>query len=529
MKFTRILAFMLCFSVTLIILKFILFTGLAWSVALLCATCCGLFGMCLPKVNNLNNIKADVVGDGQDGSARFATEKEKNEYFTMCTDKSANLAGFVVGRDANNYIVDTQDTSTTIIAPPGSGKTKCIFVPSIIYNAKVNVNTNGGGASIIITDLKGEELRTTGDVLVKSGYRLAVLDFAQPLNSCAYNILYNINRYIDSYKSSKEEKERIIAYSKAERYAKVLAESIVDNVDGISKNEAGQYFTETAKGLITGMSLLVSEYGAEDERHILSVFRLIIELNGLTEESTQETQRSKLSALLEYVDNERIINYVGPAMSADVRSSMNIFSSALGKLVAFIDAELEQMLCYHSPELSDISFIENPTAIFIICPDENTTRHFFASLFIRYTMNDLIEQARTTDNVLKRKVLCFWDEFGNMPPIKNLDILLTAARSRQIRFLLALQSKSQLEKNYTAKMSEIVLDAAQCLMFTYVSPTAKDTARMFSDMLGQQTIKTGSVSLGNGLSQNNVNYQMKSRPLMYPDEIINMPKTHFII
>ncbi len=433
--------------------------------------------------------------------------------------------GFMVDRKDNGSYVDVSDTSTVLIAPPGGRKTTSVIEPCIEYNRRVNINTKGNGASMIISSVKEDLYFNHAASLAKAGYKTPTLNFCNVENSHFYNILNNINKAIDVYKAS-DGIEKIKAYAKAEKYAKILAESIVDNVTEVSKNEAGQYFTETSKGLVTGLALLVSEYGEENERHIISVFKLIIELNGLAEGATEVNQKSRLAELLEHVDNERIKNYVGPSMSADMRSAMNIFSSALGKLVAFIDMELEQVICRHSPELSDVDFIENPTAIFIICPDENTTRHFFASLFIRYLMNDLIEQSRETEGVLKRKVLCLWDEFGNMPPIKNVDILITAARSRRIRFLIALQSISQLESKYNKKMSEIILDSLQCTMFTYVSPMAYQTAELFSKILGTRTVKTGSVS---PYSTNGVNYQMMSQPLLRPSDIIKMEATNFII
>ena len=72
---------------------------------------------------------------------------------------------------------------------------------------------------------------------------------------------------------------------------------------------------------------------------------------------------------------------------------MNIFSSALGKLVKFIDAELEQVLCGHDAAFDSRRFAEQPTAIFLISPDENPTRHFMSSLLTRSLMDDVIELA----------------------------------------------------------------------------------------------------------------------------------------
>ena len=486
----------------------------------------GLLGFVAPR-EELNDISSEEAGDNQYGSARWATKEEELEQFSLVDDKSATQPGIVIGRKDKKYEVDTSDQNISLIAPPGSGKTKRLIIPTIRYNALVNIKTDGKGASMVLTDLKGELRDTTKVMLEKSGYVTPALDFANPLLSPKFNLLYNVNKYMDNYQKDETEEEKLISYGKAERYAKILAESIISNMNTTSASEASEYFNETSRGLITGIALLVSEYGEENQRHIISVFKLIIELNGLQEGSSDTLQKSKLEELLQYVDNERIVNYVGPSMKADVRTSMNIFSSALGKLVKFIDAELEQMICSHDESLNDMDFIKNPTAIFVICPDENPTRHFFASLFIRYLMNDLIEQSRLTNGILTRNVICLWDEFGNMPPIQDIDVLFSAARSRGIRFLIALQSYAQLEKHYSKQMAEIILDSTQITIFTYVSPNARATAERFSKMLDNQTIKTGSVSYGSNNSS--ISYQLMQKPLLDPGDIMTMEAGNFVV
>lgn len=473
------------------------------------------------------DIKATTVGNGQHGKARFAREGEKSKIYKEVSQGHEKEPGFVVERKPSGWLVDASDQNMLLVAPPGGGKTKSVYIPTIYYNAMVNKRTEGHGASLLLTDVKGELLASCGQFLKDAGYRVLYLDFRHPLESYHDNLMYSVNVEIDQYKAAKGQSDGVLHYARAERGAKTLAASVVENMGAVASSESSQFFNETSKGLITALILLVSEYGDPDERHIISVFKLITELNGLSEGSNEALQKNKLEELLKSVDNERILNYAGPAMKADVRTSMNIFSSALGKLVSFIDAELEQMVCDQSPELNDMDFITHPTAIFLICPDENTTRHFFATLFIRYLMNDLIAQAEETGGELSRKVLCLWDEFGQMPAIQDVDSLFTAVRSRGIRFMVALQSYAQLEKHYSHEMAKIIRDACQMTMFTYVSPSSRETADDLSHTLGNQTVQSGSVSTGHGGS---TTLQMISQPLMAPDEIINdIPWGHWIV
>lgn len=205
------------------------------------------------------------------------------------------------------------------------------------------------------------------------------------------------------------------------------------------------------------------------------------------------------------------------------------FSSALAKLIEFIDAELEQMICDHSSEIDAKSFMDKPTAIFVICPDEDSSRHFFASLFIRYFTTQLIDLAETSPGmILPRKVLCLWDEFGNMPAIKDVDALFTAARSRGIRFLYSLQSFSQLQKNYNKTYADIIMDASQVLMFTFLSPGALETAKKLSETLGNRTVLSGNINRRQRpfeLWEQDVTtgQQMINQPLIFPEDILSLP------
>jgi type IV secretion system protein VirD4 len=143
-------------------------------------------------------------------------------------------------------------------------------------------------------------------------------------------------------------------------------------------------------------------------------------------------------------------------------------------------------------------------------------------------MNELIELAEKETNLeLPRKVLCLWDEFGQIPPIKDFDVLLTAARSRGIRFMTALQSLGQLENKYSPSQAKTIRQAFQETLFSYQSPNAVDTAKEFSAALGSYTTQTGSVSRSD--FKDSSSRQLVERKLMKEDEIINMPPGEWVL
>jgi type IV secretion system protein VirD4 len=142
-------------------------------------------------------------------------------------------------------------------------------------------------------------------------------------------------------------------------------------------------------------------------------------------------------------------------------------------------------------------------------------------------MNELISAAEEEPTkTLKRQVISFWDEFGQIPPIKDVDMLFTAARSRGIRLMIALQSLGQLEERYSKAKSKTIKESCQITVFSYISPNGVDTATEFSKALGNYTTQSGSVSRGDKRSSS---VQLIGRKLMMEDEIINMAPGEFIV
>ena len=450
--------------------------------------------------------------------------------FSIVHEGHEQKAGFIVGHETNRWVADTSDHNLLLIAPPGAGKTTGVFIPTIYYNARVNINTKGRGASMLIVDCKGTLYNECSAFLRKAGYRTPILNIRDVTRSSHFNLMHEVNCAMDEYMAATDKLDRAVKYGRAERYAKAVASQLVDNGTATVKSEASDYFVETSRGLITGIILLVSQYGQSEERHIISVFKVILEMNGQLESLGEDDgpQANKLEHLLTFCGNERIRYYTGAATSADLKTSMNIFSSALGKLTKFIDAELEQLLCSHDAELDADRFIENPTAVFLISPDENTSRHFINSLYIRNLMNDLIYLAESKyGGRCPRDWLLLIDEFGQQPAIEGVDAATAAIRSRGGRAMLSLQNLTQLEKQYNRTLADIIKGTGQTVMFSFVSPTALSSAKVFSEAMGKETVMTGSTTSAKG--NTSVTRSMVGRPLMDAADIIALEREVFIV
>ena len=202
----------------------------------------------------------------------------------------------------------------------------------------------------------------------------------------------------------------------------------------------------------------------------------------------------------------------------------SVMSTVLSRLNAFLDSELEQVLCFDSA-IDAEKFASEKSAIFLILPEEDTTKNFMAGLMIQNLSRELFAVADENGGKLQNRAVLYCDEFGTMPPFDVLP-LFSAGRSRRLTLVPIIQSLAQLEKNYGKEGSEIIQDNCQDTIFGGFAPNSQ-TAEGLSKALGNRTVLSGSVSRGkNDPSQS---LQMMERPLLTPDELKSIPKGNFIV
>ena len=199
-------------------------------------------------------------------------------------------------------------------------------------------------------------------------------------------------------------------------------------------------------------------------------------------------------------------------------------NTVLSRLNAFLDSELEQVLCFDSA-IDAESFASKKSAIFLILPEEDPSKNFMAGLMIQTLSRELFAVAEDNDGKLKNRVVLFCDELGTMPPFDILP-LFSAGRSRRLTLVPIIQSLAQLEKNYGKEGSEIIRDNCQDTIFGGFAPGSQ-TAEVLSKALGSRTVQVGSVSQSKHDPSRSL--QMVERPLMTADELRSIPKGSFIV
>ena len=355
------------------------------------------------------------------------------------------------------------------------------------------------------------------------GYHVSVIDLRNPTRSDGSNLLTLINRYMDI---AREHPDNLAARAKAEKYAKILAKTIVN--PGGDDQDRGQnaFFYDAAEGLLTSVILLLAEYvppdsAGHEKRHIVSVFELVQELLA----PGGQNKKTGFQVLMDSLPSTHKARwFAGAALNTSEQGMASVMSTVLSRLNAFLDSEQEQVLCYDSP-IDAEHFASEKCAILLIIPEEDPTKHFMAGLMIQNLSRELFSIADANEGKLKKRVVFYCDEFGTMPPFDVLP-LFSAGRSRKLTLVPIIQSLAQLEKNYGKEGAEIIGDNCQDTIFGGFAPNSQ-TAETLSKALGSRTVLTGSISKGK--DSNSQSLQMAERALLSPDELKSLPKGEFVV
>ena len=533
----------------------------------------------LSKNYSLNNFKNKTVGDGQHGTARWATPKEIHTTYHVVPfrprrwrkgEELPTVQGIILGsmggrkrrakrgvisqtthkllerlrrptagkkekrkpkkkktaiskiknvmeeqRDVR-ALVDSDDIHCLMIGASGVGKTAYFLYANLEY-------ASASGMSYLALDTKGDLARNYGAIASRYyGYKVSVIDLRNPTRSDGFNFLTLVNHYMDRAKRGPND---LTAKAKAENYAKILAKTII-SPEGSSQYGDNAFFYESAEGVLAAIVMLLAEFilpekDGTEKRHIVSAFKLVQDLLAAPGGGRGKNGFHVLMDMLPSVHKARWV--AGAALTAADQAMASVMSTVLSKLNAFLDSELEQVICRDNP-IDAERFASSKCAIFVVIPEEDPTKNFIASLMIQNLSRELFSVADENRGRLKNRVVIYADEFGTMPPFDVLS-LFSAGRSRGLTLVPIIQSLAQLEKNYGKEGAEIVCDNCQDTIFGGFAPQSK-TAEALSAALGSRTVLSGFVSQGKESSQS---LQMMERALMTPDELKSIPKGEFVV
>ena len=406
----------------------------------------------------------------------FSTEKKLDGYNHWCDKKTmqkelkpvqtgvpkANAGGIPLINDGKTMWVDDGQYHNLIIGSTGSGKTQCIIFPMVQSLAKHD-------ESMVITDPKGEIYEQTGEMLRRRGYNIVLLNFRNPQHGNAWNPLTLPYRL---YNGGNQDK------------AIELLDDLALNIlyDESNKN-ADPFWEKTSAGYFAGLALGLFEDAKEEEININSI--------SLMTTVGEDKFRGSSTYIKEYFNSK------DPAGPAYINASSTILSPSdtKGSILAVFKekiklfatrANLSEMLSHSDFEIQDIGL--KKTALFIVIQDEKKTYHSLATILVKQIYETLIDVAQEHGGKLPVRTNFLLDEFANMPPLKDVTTMITAARSRQMRFTLIIQNFAQLNEVYGEQNAETI--KGNCGNLVYLISTELKALEEISKMCGEVKTKT---------------------------------------
>lgn len=415
-----------------------------------------------------------TIGDKEEkGYSRWAKEKEikeaKDVKHVKAIDQHVDGAGVPLINTGTDIWVDDGEYHTMIIGSTGSGKTECIVKPMVNLLAKK-------GESMIINDPKGELYKYCGDYLKEQGYNIVVLNFREPDQGNSWNPLTMPYYY---FKNGNMDK------------ATELLEDIANNILVDPKNKDAAFWEKSGADYFSGLAIGLFRDGKEDE----------INLNSINLMSTVGEERfGGKTYIQEYfgLKGEASPEYVfaSATFNAPSETKGGILSTFRQKIRIFASREkLSEMLSYSDFDMRSIG--EKKTAVFLIIHDEKTTYHSLLTVFLKQCYETLIEVAQSNGGKLSYRTNFILDEFANMPPLSDVDSMVSAARSRDIRFTFIIQNFSQLNDVYGKEVAETLKGNCGNLIYLISTEMAalEEISKMCGEVKSKEKDKTASTPL----------------------------------
>ena len=398
-----------------------------------------------------------------DGYAKWADKKEiigsKDIVKVNPKADTVNAAGITLINNGKEVYVDNGETHNLIIGSTGSGKTETIVKPMVRLLAR-------NGESMIITDPKGEIYKQTVSMLKEKGYNVILLNFREPEHGNCWNPLEMPYNYFHSGNKDK---------------ALELLDDVAMNILKDPNTKADPFWEDSAADYFSGLTLGLFMDAKPKEVNISSVNYM----SALGEERfgpktyLQDYFTSKGEDSNAYILASNTIN-------APTDTKGSILSTFRQKIRIFSSRDsLAEMLSHSDFDMKSIG--REKTAVFMTIHDEKKTYHGLLTIFLKQCYETLIDVAQENGGKLNYRTNFILDEFANMPALKDVDSMVSAARSRRIRFTFIIQNFSQLNSVYTKEIGDTI--KGNCGNLVYLMSTEITALEEISKLCGEVKAK----------------------------------------
>ena len=382
-----------------------------------------------------------------------------------------------------------RNKNVLVIGGSGSGKTRFFVKPNLMQMH----------SSYVVTDPKGTVLLECGNLLVKGGYVIKVLNTINFKKSMHYNPF---------------------AYLQSEKDILKLVNVLIENTKGEGEKSSEDFWIKSERLLYSAYIGYIWYEAPEEEKNFITLLDMI---NASEAREDDENFKSPVDMLFERLaerepEHFAVKQYRKFKLAAG-KTLKSILVSCGARLAPFDIKELRDLMEYDELELDTLG--DRKTAFFVIISDTDATFNFVVAMMYSQLFNLLCDKA---DNEyggrLPVHVRCLLDEFSNIGKIPNFEKLIATIRSREISACIILQAQSQLKAIYKDNADTIT---GNCDSTLFLGGKEKTTLKELSEVLGKETIDLYNTSETRS-NQNSygLSYQKLGKELMSQDELAVM-------
>ena len=421
------------------------------------------------------------------GSARWGTPKDIEPFMApkfadnIILTKTERLMMSNRPPDPKN----ARNKNVLVVGGSGSGKTRFWLKPNLLQCH----------SSYVVTDPKGTIVLECGNVMLKNGYKVKVLNTINFKKSMHYNPF---------------------AYVHSEKDILKLVTTLMTNTKG--EGSGGDPFWEKSERLLLTALIAYLHYEAPVEEQNFAT--LLEMLNTMQVLEDDEEYQNPVDLLFEELAKKKPNSFAGRQYKlyklAAGKTAKSILISCGARMAPFDIQELRDLTMYDELQLDTLG--DKKTALFLIMSDTDSTFNFLISMVYTQLFNLLCDKA---DDVYGGKlpihVRCLIDECANIGQIPNLEKLVATIRSREISACLVLQARSQLKAIYKDNADTIIGNMDSQI---FLGGSEPGTLKDLSEILGKETIDSFNTSDTRGNSPSyGTTFQKMGHELLSRDEL----------
>lgn len=471
---------------------------------------------------------------------QFATAKEKHS--VVLTDPKAELfktTGKIFEENGYNVVTidfrnPTKSSKINIMQPIiDEWKEHCIYDKNMMFFLSYFIKSN----KILI-----------GKMFSNKKYQEQIIDKYKLVDY----IIEVIQNNQDELEKNIKNKKYFDNYSYMEYTGEKLKEYLnnLSNLEILDKikemqNNSSNHQAEANHLVISLANLIFTEKESKDPFWINSSKQLFIGLAGIFLEDYKKglIDENKINiASIKKFQNSSLIkenqmylqrnlntrsygNLSKDYLTSILSSAENTYKSVTAvfgeKMSIFDDLNVENVTSISEFNFTDVG--RKPTALYIIVPDEDKSYYQLVTIILGMLIKDLSKFANMPENngMLPVKVEWILEEFANMPPINDIHVSVSVARSRGMRYIFFIQSFAQLDQIYGKEIASIIIDnSALC----YLKTNSVECAQIIEKKLGRATITTNSLSTSTDPFKvgGNQTTSLLGRELLTANEIISL-------